>query len=64
MRLTVNVADELMERVDKYAEANYINRTSAIAVLLTRALQANDVNEGLIAMRDMVDVFKKLDHKE
>lgn len=60
MKLTVNVADELVGRVDQYAKDNYINRTSAIAVLLARALQVNDVNESVIAMKGMCDTIKQL----
>ncbi len=60
MKLTVNVDDELIKRVDQFAKDNYINRTSALAVLLTRALQANDVSESVIAMKDMWDSFKQM----
>lgn len=60
MKLTVNVADELINRVDQYAKDNYINRTSAIAVLLSRALQINDVNESVIAVKDMCDTIKQI----
>ena len=50
MRLTMNVPDELMKRVDQYAEKNYINRTSAVCALLARALQGNDYIDSVIKM--------------
>lgn len=55
MRLTMNISDDLIRRVDMYADSNYINRTSAISVLLARALQIDDVNQSIIKFGSMLD---------
>jgi metal-responsive CopG/Arc/MetJ family transcriptional regulator len=48
-RVTVNLNSELVYQIDKYAEDMNINRTSAVAVLLTQALSnqkaVNDLSE-------------------
>ena len=49
-RLTMNMPDELMKRVDEYAERNYVNRTSAVCVLLSKALQGDDYLNSIIKM--------------
>jgi metal-responsive CopG/Arc/MetJ family transcriptional regulator len=45
-RVTVNLNSELVEQVDKYAEEMNINRTAAVAVLLSQAVNSQKaVNE-------------------
>ena len=48
-RVTVNLNSELVNQVDKYAENMNINRTSAVAVLLSQAVNSqkamNDLGE-------------------
>lgn len=68
MKLTLNIDDLLIEKVDKYAEENYINRTSAICVLLSSALKSNDITNKLAKDDDkndfdmvkMLDMFSKV----
>lgn len=38
-RLNINIPTPLLERVEEYAEKHYINKTSAICVLLATALE-------------------------
>ena len=49
MRLNINVAQDLIDKVDEYARSMNINRTSAVAVLLSTALNnqkaMNDLGE-------------------
>lgn len=54
-RLTMNMPDELMKRVDEYAEKNYVNRTSAVCVLLSKALQSDDYLNSIIKMGSVLD---------
>lgn len=49
-KLAVNVDETLIEKIDIYANSLHINRTAAVSVLLSQALETK---EGL-------DVFKKL----
>lgn len=61
MRLNINIDDGLIKKVDEYAADKYINRTAAICVLLSNALQGNDINNGLASLKD---VFTNDDYKE
>lgn len=62
MRLNIKVDDELIKKVDEYAADKYINRTAAICVLLSNALQGNDINKSLAALKDLKDMCN--DNKE
>lgn len=42
VRLNVNIPSQLLERLDAYAEKMNINRTSAVALLLTQSLNENE----------------------
>lgn len=48
-RVTVNLNSELVKQVDQYAEEMNINRTAAVAVLLSQAVNSqkamNDLGE-------------------
>lgn len=54
-RVTVNLNSELVKHVDAYGERMGINRTSAVSVLLTQALNeqkaVNDLSELLELVR-------------
>lgn len=51
-RLVANVTVELLEQIDDYAERMNINRTSAVAVLLSQALNSQK------AMSDLGELLK------
>lgn len=51
-RVTVNLTSELVNQVDAYAEQMNINRTSAVAVLLSTSLN------GQKAMNDLGELLK------
>ena len=51
-RVTVNLTSELVNQVDAYAEQMNINRTSAVAVLLSTSLN------GQKAMSDLGELLK------
>ena len=52
-RININIPQDLLDRIDKYAAEKYINRTAAICVLLSNALQGNDINKSLAAFKDL-----------
>lgn len=54
-KLAVNVDEILIEKIDTYAKSMHINRTSAVAVLLTQAL---DVKENMETFKKMVEVYE------
>ena len=51
-RVTVNLNSELVDQVDKYAEDMNINRTAAVAVLLSQAVNSQK------AMTDLGELLK------
>ena len=51
-RVTVNLTSELVNQVDAYAEQMNINRTSAVAVLLSTSLNSQK------AMSDLRELLK------
>lgn len=60
MRVNLNIDDELLKKIDDYASEKYVNRTAAISVLLSTALQANDVQKAVVKMGDIRDFFDSL----
>lgn len=57
MRVNFNIDDELLKKIDDYANEKYINRTAAICVLLSTALQANDVQKAVVKMGNIQDIL-------
>ena len=51
-RVVVNLNSELVRQVDSYAESMNINRTSAVAVLLSQAVNSQK------AMNDLGELLK------
>lgn len=51
-KLVCNVDEMLLEQVDEYADLLHITRTSAVSVLLSRALHADKFTDSLFAMMD------------
>lgn len=56
IRLNINVPTPLMERLDEYADRMNINRTSAVAVLLTQAL---DNQKAMNAISELVKLAEE-----
>ena len=54
-RVTFNVPVDLMDRVDAYADGLSINRTSAVCVLLSMAL---DSQRAMSAMDELLKLAK------
>lgn len=47
LKVQMNLDENLMKQVDAYAELFHINRTAAVSVLLSRALQADSLADSL-----------------
>ena len=58
-RVTVNLKSDLVRQVDNYADSMNINRTSAVAVLLSQSLNSqkamNDLGELLKLYQDEME---------
>lgn len=59
MKVNITLDDELMKRVDKYADENYMSRSGLISLAATQFLNASDVTTAIkdmsIAMRKIAD---------
>ena len=57
-KVQVNLDASLVDRVDDYAKTIHVNRTAAISVLLSRALQAEKSMKDLGRLLDAYDAEK------
>lgn len=58
-RLNVNIPITLMERLDNYADRMNINRTSAVAVLLSQALDSQKAIADISELIKLAQTEKK-----
>ena len=63
-RVTVNLNSELVNQVDKYAEDMNINRTAAVAVLLSQAVNSQKAMSDLGELLTMVKAEQIKQSKE
>lgn len=56
-KVQISIDDKLLERVDKYAEANYTSRSGLISLATTQYLNSNEV---LLLVRDMALSMRKI----
>lgn len=54
-KVQMNLDEKLIKQVDEYAALLHVNRTAAVSVLLSRALQADKLAADL---SDMMDVYR------
>lgn len=66
MKVQITLDDELMERIDCYADENYMSRSGFISLACTQFLNASDVTNAVkeiaLAMRKIAD-SGKIDHE-
>lgn len=59
VKINISLDDELLQRVDNYAEENYLNRSSLISLAATQFLNSADVTKAVcdlaLAMRKIAD---------
>lgn len=59
VKINVTFDEELMHRIDDYAEENYMNRSSLLSLAVTQFLNAADVTKAVqnmaFAMRKIAD---------
>lgn len=56
-KVQISVDDELLERVDRIADANYMSRSGLISLACTQYINSQDV---IIAVRDMSLAMRKI----
>lgn len=57
VKINITLDDELMRRIDVYAEENYLNRSSLISLATTQFLNSADVVK---AVKDMAFSMRKI----
>ena len=58
-KVQVNLEEELVKRVDEYAASLHVNRTAAVSVLLSMALQSNRLASDFSRFLDFYEAEKK-----
>lgn len=65
MKVQISVDDELMKRVDNYADDNYMSRSTLFTIAVTQYINAQDVTRAIkemaVAMKKIADTGK-VDH--
>lgn len=67
VKVSFNIDEELIRKVDKFAEGKYINRSSALCVLLSSALKNDNLSDMLFeSIKEMKTpiVFNISDEKQ
>lgn len=57
MKVNITLADDLMNRVDNYASANYMSRSGLISFAVTQFLNQSDV---IMCIKDMSLAMRKI----
>lgn len=66
MKVQISVDDELMKRVDAFADDNYMSRSTLFTIAVTQYINAQDVTRAIkemaVAMKKIADTGK-VDHE-
>lgn len=57
MKVNITLDDELLKRVDNYADRNYLSRSGLISLALTQFLNSNEM---ILAVKDMAFSMRKI----
>lgn len=57
MKINISINDELLERIDKYADANYMSRSGCISLGMASYLNSN---EAIVLMRNLGLAMQKI----
>lgn len=57
MKINISIDDALIQRVDAYADANYMSRSGFISLACAQYLNQN---EALISLGEMANAFRKM----
>ena len=60
-KLIVNVDEKLLQKLDEYAEARHVNRTSAVSFLLTEALEQK---QAMNTMQVLLKIYQSEQNKQ
>lgn len=65
-KIQISVDDELLKRMDTYADDNYMSRSGLITLAATQFLNANEVTKAIVSLNATMQAIKEagnLDHE-
>lgn len=65
-KIQISLDDELLKRVDTYADDNYMSRSGLITLAATQFLNANEVTKAIVSLNATMQAIKEtgnLDHE-
>ena len=65
-KIQISLDDELLKRVDSYADDNYMSRSGLLTLAITQFLNANEVTKAIVSLNTTMQAIKdtgKLDHE-
>lgn len=60
-KVNLSIPDELLQRLDEYADSNFQSRSGAVTMMVNQFLMSQQIQA---QMQDMVDALKKLAENE
>lgn len=57
MKVNITLDDELMQRLDNFADKNYMSRSGLVSLAVTQYLNANEM---ILAVKDMALCMRKI----
>ncbi len=67
VRMTINLSADLVMKIDEYAKILHVNRTSAMSVLMSQALEQKEVINVMSEMSkfmSQIELMKKSEERE
>lgn len=67
LKISFNISRELLKKIDDYANSLHINRTSAMSVLMSQALEQRDAVNVMNNMPNLlakIEAFKVVESKD
>lgn len=58
MKLSISMPDELLDRLDTYADANFMTRSGAITLMVNSYLDSREASKTLVAMTEFLKDLK------
>lgn len=54
MKMSISMPDELLKKLDDYADENYMTRSGAISMMVNNYLDSREITKNLQAMTDIL----------
>lgn len=61
-KIQISIDDELLKRMDTYADDNYMSRSGLITLAATQFLNANEVTKAIVSLNATMQAIKETGH--